>query len=96
VFQILYVQVIDPEYAARMTAKTLEMSNSFMEGNMADDMREEILRQSETKAMEQFSLTGQLLSLLYASILYAVISLILAAVLKKNPEGVSSSETLDG
>ncbi|MCH2215799.1 MAG: DUF4199 domain-containing protein, partial [Flavobacteriales bacterium] len=33
-FQILYANAIEPGYAERMTEQALEMSNSFMEGNM--------------------------------------------------------------
>jgi hypothetical protein len=95
IFQILYVQVIDPEYAERLTAKTLEMSNNFMEGNMDDEMREEILRESESSTMDSFTLVGQLKSFVYGVIFYAVISLILAAILKRQPEG-GAADTLDG
>lgn len=96
VFQILYIQVIDPEFGERMTAQTLEMSNSFMEGNMDDDMREEILRQAEEDSLNRYTVSGMLKSFGIAAIFYAVVSLILAAILKKSPEGTSGSETLDG
>jgi hypothetical protein len=96
IFQILYIQVIDPEFGERMTAKTLEMSNSFMEGNMDDEMREQILRDAEADSLKRYTVPGMLQTFGIAAIFYAVISLILAAVLKKSPEGASSSETLDG
>jgi len=96
VFQILYTQVIDPEFGERMTAQSLEMSNSFMEGNMDDEMREQFLREAEADSLERFTLIGQVKSFGFAAIFYAVISLILAAILKKSPEGASGSETLDG
>jgi hypothetical protein len=94
VFQILYTGVIDPDFGERMTAKTLEFSNQFMEGAMSDEQREEILRQTEADAMERWELMGQIQSFGIALILYAVLSLILAAVLKKNPD-TENAQTLD-
>lgn len=96
VFQILYTQLIDPEFAERITAQTLEMSNSFMEGNMDDEMREEILREAEADSLDRYTVSGMLQSFGLAAIFYAVISLIFAAALKKNPDAGFSSETLDG
>lgn len=96
VFQMVYIQVIDPEFPERITAQTLEMTNSFMEGNMGDEMREEILRGAEADSLDRYTLMGQVKSFGIAVIFYLVISLILAAILKKNPDGFSSSETLDG
>jgi hypothetical protein len=92
-FQMIYTNVIDPEFGERITAKTLEMSNSFMEGNVPDDQREEILRGAEADSLERYTVVGQLKSFGYAIIMYAVISLILALILKKNPE--PTRETLD-
>ena len=94
VFQILYTQLIDPEFGERMTAQTLEMTNNFMEGNMDDEMREQLLREAEADSLERYTVIGMLQSFGIAAIFYAVVSLILAAVLKRNPEG--GAETLDG
>jgi len=93
-FQMVYVNFIDPGYAERITAQALEMSNNFMEGNMDDELREQILRESETETLERFSIMGMLMSFVYLSIFYAVLSLIIAAIMKKAPQ--HSSETLDG
>lgn len=92
-FQILYTQVIDPEFGARMTANSLEMTNSFMEGNMSDEVRETQLREMETKMEGQYTVAGMLKTFGFVAIFYAVLSLILAAILKRNPEG--NAETLD-
>ncbi|HKK40171.1 MAG TPA: DUF4199 domain-containing protein [Cryomorphaceae bacterium] len=92
VFQILYIQLIDPEFGERMTAQTLEMTNNFM-GGMDDDMREQMLREQEADSLERFTILGQLTSFGWSAIFYAVISLILAAILKRTPDG--NAETLD-
>ncbi len=92
-FQALYTSVIDPELGERMTASTLEMTNNFLEGNMSDAQREEILREAEADSLERWTFAGQLKSFGIALVLYAVVSLILAAVLKKTPE--QAGETLD-
>ena len=89
-FQILYTQIIDPEFGARMTAKSLEMTNSFMEGNMSDDLRETQLREMEKTMGEQYTIAGMLKTFGYVAIFYAVLSLILALILKKSPEGAAS------
>jgi hypothetical protein len=94
-FQIIYIQAIDPEYPERITAQSLEMSNSFMEGTVDDEMREQILRDAEADTLEKFSVTGMLLSFVYISIFYAVLSLIMAVVLKRNPDA-AMGDTLDG
>jgi carbon starvation protein CstA len=95
VFQILYIQVIDPEFAERMTAQTLEMSNNFMSG-LDDEIREQILRDAEADSLARYTIVGQIKSFGIALVIYAVFSLILAAILKKNPEGnFGSEETLD-
>ena len=93
-FQILYANAIEPGYAERMTEQALEMSNSFMEGNIDDEMREQILREAEADTMDKFTIGGMLMSLGYMSIFYAVLSLIIAAIMKKQP--IVSSDTLDG
>jgi len=95
VFQMLYIQVIDPEFGERMTAQTLEMTNGFM-GSMDDETREQTLRQVEADSLERYTLVGQIKGFGIGVIIYAVISLILAAILKKNPDASVSSETLDG
>ncbi|MFT5595645.1 MAG: hypothetical protein ACI8QH_000427 [Flammeovirgaceae bacterium] len=95
VFQMLYIQVIDPNFGEHMTAQTLEMTNGFM-GSMDDETREQTLRQVEADSLERYTLVGQIKSFGIGVIIYAVISLILAAILKKNPDAGVSNETLDG
>jgi hypothetical protein len=85
-FTLIYTQLIDTEYAQRATYKSLEMSKGFMEGNMAQDDMEKALREMEEDGMERFTLMGIIKSLGWAAIFYAVIALIVGAVLKKNPE----------
>lgn len=92
-FQMVYTNLIDPEFGERITAQSLEMSNSFMEGNVPDEQREEILREAEADSLERYTFVGQLKSFGIALVMYAVISLILALILKKNPE--TTPETLD-
>jgi len=93
VFQVLYIQLIDPEFAERMTAQSLEMTNQFL-GSMDDETREQMLREQEADTMDRFTVVGQLTSFGFALIFYAVLSLIFAAILKRNPE-VSGTDTLD-
>ncbi|MEM9053509.1 MAG: DUF4199 domain-containing protein [Bacteroidota bacterium] len=83
VFQILYVQVIDPAYAEEAVVKAVEMTAKFTESLSEEDQLEQ-LRVAEERARGQVSLPGQLMSFGFGLILYLVISLIVAASLKRN------------
>lgn len=83
VFTALYVGLIDPEYVDRMVMSTLEMQKSFMEGSMGEEQMTEIMQQSEEGIRDGFTPIGMLKSLAYVALFYLVVSLIIAAFMKK-------------
>ncbi len=89
-FSMLYINLIDPEYPEKVLVKSLETQQRFMEGNMAQEQMEEIMRASEESTMAAFTPLGMLKSFFYIALFYVVISLIFAAFLKKNPPSVST------
>jgi hypothetical protein len=83
IFTALYVGFIDPEYVDRMIMSTLEMQKGFMEGSMSEEQMVEIMQQSEKGIRDGFTPVGMLKSLAYVALFYLVVSLIIAAFMKK-------------
>lgn len=82
----LYITLIDPGYPERLTLQTMESTASFMEGNVPDEQVAETLKEIETDMTEGFTLAGQLKTFAKGLIFYAVLALIIAAVLKRKLE----------
>lgn len=90
VFSILYVQFIDPEMGERMAYQVVDGMHGFMEGNVPEKQMKEQLMEAEQDTIERFSLMGQIKGYFIGLIVYAVLSAILAAILKKKPEVTTS------
>lgn len=85
IFNILLYQVIDPELPARLTKAAVEQAEQMMTNMGASaDRVDEQLTTVEDRMAGQFSLTGQLKGFGIGIIIYAVISAILGAILKKS------------
>lgn len=83
VFGIAYTQVADDGYIDRLVESTLESTYGFMEGNVPEDQIEKQLIEIEKDMRERFTIVGQLTSALWYILFGAVLSLILAAFMKK-------------
>ena len=93
-FSYLYVNYIDTAYVDSMINQQLETTMKFMEGNVPEDKMVETLTEIETKTRDGFTLPGMLRNLGIYLAVYAVLSLILAAIFKKQPEIVNASEDI--
>jgi len=96
-FTLIYVTYVDATYIDKMVYTTLESTKGFMEGNMGDEQVNEVLLEMETDMRAGFTPLGMAKSMGYFAIFYLVVSLILAASLKKvNPLATPyQTETLD-
>lgn len=93
-FTFLYVNVIDTSFVDTMTTQQLEMSMKFMEGRVSDDLMVETLTKAENDIRYNYTLLGMLRNLGIYIVFYAIVSLIIAAVMKRNPVIVSTSEEI--
>lgn len=85
VFNILLYNVIDPNLAANMQEVVIENTTEMMEGfGMQDDQVEQAVAELENFS-QQFTVGRQAVTFLWSIIWGAIISSILAAILKKNP-----------
>ena len=85
IFNILLYQVIDPELPGRLTVAAVEQTERMMTNMGAPaDRIDEQLQTIEGNMNDQFSLMGQIKGFGIALIIYAVLSLILGAILKKS------------
>jgi len=85
IFNILLYQVIDPDLPARLTKAAIEQTEQMMTNMGAPaDRVDEQLAAVEGRLQGQFTLMGQIKAFGIGLIIYAVISLILGAILKKS------------
>ena len=85
IFNILLYQVIDPELPGRLATAAVEQTEQMMSNMGAPaDRIDETIAGVEERMNNQFSLMGQIKGFGIALIIYAVLSLILGAILKKS------------
>ena len=83
-FSILYFQLIDPTYAAKMIDKTLEWTSSMMQNSgVGDSAIEKQLTDIETDMTKQFAVTGQLISFLKSTAVWIIFAAIVSLIIKK-------------
>ncbi|MGI9552595.1 MAG: DUF4199 domain-containing protein [Aurantibacter sp.] len=87
-FNLLLYNVIDTGLSETLTDASIEQAESMMERfGMPEDQMDEALEKARADATDRFSIGGQLMGFVYGLIFYAVISLIVGAIIKrKNPE----------
>jgi hypothetical protein len=91
IFNILLYQVIDPELPGRLATAAVEQTERMMTNMGAPaDRIDEQLQSIEGRMNDQFSLMGQIKGFGIALIIYAVLSLILGAILKKSEKADSA------
>jgi hypothetical protein len=88
--QILLFQVIDPSLAGVLSDQAFENSLSMMEsfGQDPDAMDPAVLEEIRVNTAKGFTLQGQLMNFGFGLIVYAIIALILAAILKKRDKSL--------
>ncbi len=88
--QILLFQVIDPSLAGVLADQAFETQMSMMEnfGQDPDAMDPAILEQIRDGAARGFTLSGQLMAFGISLIVYAIIALILGAILKQRDKSL--------
>ncbi|NVK49786.1 MAG: DUF4199 domain-containing protein [Cyclobacteriaceae bacterium] len=88
--QILLFQLIDPALPGVLADQSVQNTLEIMErfGASADSMPPEQLDEIRNTTMENFSLTGQVKNFGIGLIIYAIIALILGAILKKRDKSL--------
>lgn len=95
-FSYVYANFVDPSYVDAVVTQQIEGSMKFMKGNMPEDEMVKALTKMENDTRSGFTLLGTLRNFGIMLLVYAMLSLILAAILKKKPENpVESSGVLD-
>ena len=84
IFNILLYNVIDPELPSIIADKSVENAESMMQRfGMPEDQMDEALEKARTDTLDRFTVTGSLVGFLWGLIIYAVLSLITGAIIKK-------------
>lgn len=85
IFNIILHTAIDPDLAQNLTDATVEKTVAMLEGfGMPSDKIDEQVEKMRDEMPERFTFTGQLISYLWALIVYAVVSAITSLFVKKN------------
>ena len=91
-FIILLFNVIDTDAAEKVKEMTIEATVNMMEKfNTPEDAIDKAIENAE--ATNQFDFINQLRGFLFGIIFYAIVGLIVAAIVKKNP--VYTDDSLD-
>ena len=84
IFNILLYYVIDPELPAMLADQSVENAESMMRNfGMPEDQMEEALEKTRTDTLDRFTVSGSLIGFLWGLIIYAILSLITGAIIKK-------------
>jgi hypothetical protein len=85
-FTVILYTVIDPELPAKLTDVALENAEKMMESfGMPADQMDKAMEDARTRTENQFSVSGLAMGYGIGLIIYAVLSLITAIFVKKNP-----------
>ena len=87
-FNFLLFNVIDPDLPQLVTDAAIENTEKMLEKfNVPDEEMDKALERTENQMANQYKLSGVMKAYLYSVIIYAVISLITGAIVKRrNPE----------
>lgn len=90
-FNIILYNVVDPELPAIVADQSVENAESMMQGfGMPEDQLDEALEKTREDTIERFGITGSLIGFLYGLIVYAILSLITGAIIKKKEPELES------
>ena len=89
-FNFILFNVIDPDLPQLVTDAALENTERMLEKfNVPDEEMDKALERTEDQMANQYKIGGIMKAYLYSIIIYAVISLITGAIIKKrNPEEI--------
>ncbi len=90
-FSYIYVNFIDTSYLETLVNQQIQSSSKFMSA-MPEDQMIEILTKMEADIRNGYTLSGMARNFGIILVVYAIYSLILAAIMKKRPLFVSDSE----
>lgn len=94
IFSFVYANYIDPSYIDNLVNQQVAGSMKFMKGNMPEDQMVTALTKMENDIRHGFTLSGMLRTFGIMLIAYAILSLILAAILKKKTDNPFGSEVV--
>ncbi|SFT99881.1 Protein of unknown function [Algoriphagus locisalis] len=88
--QVLLFHVVDPSLAGVLADQAFETQMSMMEsfGQDPDAMDPAVLEEMKSSTAKGFTLSGQLMNFGFGLIVYAIIALILGAILKKRDKSL--------
>jgi len=85
IFSVLLYNIIDPELPEIVTDAVVEKSEAMMLSfGMPEDQLDEALEKTRVDTLERFTVIGALKGFLWGLIIYAILSLISGAIVKKN------------
>lgn len=90
-FSIIYIKLIDPGYVEKMVIQQMETVAQFVKG-ASDEIVVKTLTETEEKIRKGFEPLGMLRNFGFQIALYAIFSLILAAVMKRKPIATISED----
>ena len=87
-FNFLLFNVIDPDLPQLVTNAALENTEAMLEKfNVPDEEMDKALERTESQMANQYKISGVMKAYFYSIIVYAIISLITGAIIKRrNPE----------
>ncbi|WP_420575903.1 DUF4199 domain-containing protein [Ekhidna sp.] len=84
IFNLLLYNVIDPELPSMLADQSVENAESMMRKfGMPEDQMDEALEKTRTDTLDRFTVSGSLMGFLWGLIVYAILSLITGAIIKK-------------
>ncbi len=84
-FRILLFNVVDPDLAEIVTDQAVENAASMMESfGTPEEAMDQALEDTRKSTMESFTVMGNMKNFLWAILIYAIVSLITGAIIKKN------------
>ena len=92
IFQILLYHAIDPELPAYLMEKAMENTAAMMEKFGVPESQMDIAMEEAAKSIgDAFTVGNQLMSVIWSAIVWGIVALIIAAIIKRNPETNSIS-----
>lgn len=86
IYQVLLFNVVDPNLAGDLIEQSMENMMAFFERfDLPIDEIEKQLETNREQMVNQYSLGGQTLGLVFEAFLWAIGALIVAAIVKRNP-----------
>ena len=92
IFQILLYHAIDPELPAYLMEKAMENTAAMMEKFGVPESQMDVAMEEAAKQInDAFTIGNQLMSVLWSAIIWGIVALIIAAIIKRNPETNTTS-----